>query len=223
MTTHSLVALVPMRHHSERVPGKNYRELHGRPLYAYILDTLHQVREVELIVVDTDSPILREGIHSEYPDVHFVERPEHLTEGTTPMNEVLLHDVSQVKSNVYLQTHSTNPLLRPDTIQDALQVFHDSFPVKDSLFGVTKLQSRLWDGEGNPINHDLAVLQRTQDLEPVYEENSCIYIFERQTFLDRRNRIGDSPYLYEIDPREAVDMDNEADFRLAESIMQSRS
>lgn len=222
MSDYSLVALVPMRHHSERVHGKNYRDLAGRPLYMHILDTLQQVEGIELIVVDTDSSVLREGIGSKYPQIKLIDRPEHLTAGTTPMNEVLLHDVKEVDSDVYFQTHSTNPLLRPETVRAALQEFRDNFPKSDSLFGVTRLQTRLWDREGRPLNHDPSVLIRTQDLEPVYEENSCIYVFEREIFLRRKNRIGRIPKMFEIPPDESLDIDTERDIQIAEAFLRNR-
>lgn len=215
MSTYSVVALVPMRHQSERVPEKNWSELAGRPLYTYILDTLHQVEEIELIVVDTDSPVLQEGISSGYPQVQLIDRPEHLTAGTTPMNEVILHDVGQIESDVYIQTHTTNPLLRPETVQGALKEFQNEFPSYDSLFGVNQLQSRLWNADGRPINHDPSVLLRTQDLPPVFEENSAIYIFERTTFMQRTNRIGSTPLLFTVPAEEALDIDNELDLDLA--------
>ena len=217
-----LVALVPMRHISERVSGKNYRELAGQPLYSYILNTLLEVKEIELIVVDTDSPVLHVGIQSQYPQIKLVDRPQHLTAGTTPMNKVLLHDVKQVESQIYLQTHSTNPLLRPETIRVALKEFRENFPKNDSLFGVTRLQTRLWHRDGRPLNHDPAFLIRTQDLEPVYEENSCLYIFEREAFLSRENRIGKTPRMFEIPPDESLDIDTEKDFQIAEGFMRQR-
>ena len=218
MSAYSLVALVPMRHHSERVPGKNYRDLAGRPLYAYIMDTLHEVKEIELIVVDTDSSVLREGIRSQYPQIVLIDRPEHLTAGTTPMNEVLLHDIRQIESDIYLQTHSTNPLLRAPTIRAAIDEFKENFPENDSLFSVTRLQTRLWDPDGRSLNHDPTALLRTQDLEPVFEENSCLYIFKRETFMRRKNRIGETPKMFEIPRAEAFDIDSEEDFALAERI-----
>ena len=217
-----LVALVPMRHVSERVPGKNYRELAGRPLYSYILDTLREVEEIELIVVDTDSLVLQEGIRSQYPRIKLIDRPKHLSAETTPMNDVILHDVKQVESQIYLQTHTTNPLLRPQTIQAALSEFRDGFPETDSLFGVTRLHTRLWSPDGQPLNHDPAVLMRTQDLEPVYEENSCLYIFNRETFLRYKNRVGKSPKMFEIQNEESLDIDTYQDFQIADALLRQQ-
>jgi len=215
-----VVALVPMRHVSERVPGKNYRLLAGRPLYAYILEALLACPEISEVVVDTDSPVIWQGVERDFPRVRLIERPERLRGGDVSMNEILLHDLSLAQAPFYLQTHSTNPLLRPQTISSAIARFLDAYPGRDSLFSVTRLQRRLWDAQGRPVNHDPAVLLRTQDLPPLYEENSCLYIFERETFLARRNRLGERPLMFEVDAIEAWDIDDEADFEIAEALME---
>jgi CMP-N-acetylneuraminic acid synthetase len=208
-----------MRHESERVPGKNYRELAGRPLYSHILVALSSCPEIERIVVDTDSPTVRDGVRAEFPGVLLLERPEHLRDGQVPMNDVLLHDAGQVEAPYYLQTHSTNPLLRAETISRAIALYFEAYPRHDSLFSVTRLQQRLWDADVRPVNHDPRLLIRTQDLPPVYLENSCLYLFERERFLVSGNRIGQSPMLFEIGAEEALDIDDEVDFRLAECLL----
>jgi len=217
-----IVALVPMRHHSVRVPGKNYRLIAGKPLYQHILETLLACPEITTVVVDTDSPVIVEGVRASFPAVQLLERPAHLRADTVPMNEILMHDTANFPADFYLQTHSTNPLLRPQTISRAIQTLLAQHPAYDSLFGVTRLQTRLWDGLARPINHNPNILLRTQDLPPVYEENSCLYLFTRQTLEMRRTRIGDRPWLFEIDPLEARDIDEEHDFILADILLQQR-
>ncbi len=187
-------ALVPMRHHSQRVPGKNYRPLAGRPLYQHILDTLLAVPEIGQIAVDTDSEPIMEGLRKHYPEIQIIERPASLRADDIPMNEILLYDTGLLQADFYLQTHSTNPLLGAATISRAIQAFEKGLPGIDSLFSVTRLQTRLYDRDGQALNHNPAELLQTQDLPPVYEENSCIYIFDRQTLYDRRHRIGAHPY-----------------------------
>lgn len=215
----TIVALVPMRHHSERVPGKNYRLLAGKPLFHHILDTLMQCPEITRVAVDTDSPIIIDSLREFYPQVAIIERPEHLRADTIAMNEVLLHDTAQIPADLYLQTHSTNPLLRPQTISKAVRTLVDQYPAYDSLFSVTRMQTRLWDQLGRPVNHNPAILLRTQDLPPIYEENSCIYLFNRQTLVQRRNRLGERPCLFEIPAAEAWDIDEELDFQITDLIL----
>lgn len=216
-----IVALVPMRHVSERVPGKNYRPFHGVPLYRHVVGALLESGRVDEVLIDTDSPAIAEDAGS-LDRVRTVERPQNLRAADLPMNDVLLHDVTQIEADWYLQTHSTNPLLMPETIADAVDRFLAAQPEFDSLFSVTALRTRLWTAAGEAINHDPEILLRTQDLPPVYEENSCLYLFTRSGLEERRNRIGARPMLYEIDAREAVDIDDELDFRIAEALYAER-
>lgn len=217
--TYKLVALMPMRHSSERVKGKNYRPFgDGRPLFQHMLDVLVTTPGIDKVVIDTDSPVVFEICERDYPQVQLLERPEHLRDGATPMNNVLLHDISQVESEFYLQTHSTNPLMTSETLKRAVDAFFTHFPVYDSLFSVTRLQTRLWDPLARAINHNPAILLRTQDLPPIYEENSCVYIFSKKILMERQNRIGHRPYMFEMNPFEALDIDEEINFRVADAI-----
>lgn len=212
-----VVAFMPMRHSSERVPGKNYRDLDGAPLFHHMLRTLEACPEVRQVVIDTDSPTVADQCSDLFPDVLVVQRPEHLLGGDVPMTEILRHDASVVDSDWYIQTHSTSPLLRSATISAGLAALEDNLDRHDSLFSVTRLQTRLYDADFRPVNHDPAVLLRTQDLPPLYEENSGMYVFTRAQIAEGR-RFGDRPLLFEIEPLESTDIDVEADFVLADTL-----
>ena len=216
-----IAALVPMRHHSQRVPGKNYRPLAGKPLFHHIIESLLACPEIGEVAVDTDSQPVMDGLRQHFPTVHIIERPESLRADTIPMNEILAYDTAQVEADLYLQTHSTNPLLRPATISRAIQALLAAYPAYDSLFSVTRLQTRLWDQLGRAINHNPAILLQTQDLPPVYEENSCLYIFSRAILSTRRNRLGERPLMFEIAAAEAWDIDEELDFAITDFLMKS--
>lgn len=207
-----------MRHNSERVPGKNYRPLAGIPLYHHIVRTLSSVPEIDSIIIDTDSDFIVEDCRLNFPQVQILRRPERLRDGSIPMNAVLLNTLSQVDAGVVLQTHSTNPFLTAVTTSKALQLFAAPDRDFDSIFSVTRLQARLWDAEARPVNHDPGMLLRTQDLPPLFIENSCFFVFTPDLLRDLGNRIGVRPYMFEIPPLEAVDIDTEDDFLLAAAI-----
>jgi CMP-N-acetylneuraminic acid synthetase len=217
-----VVALLPMRHHSQRVHGKNYRLLAGKPLFHHIIEKLLICPEISQVVVDTDSQPIIDSVIRDFPQVQILERPDHLRADDVSMNEILLHDTSQIQADFYLQTHSTNPLLKKETISRSILTLLTSYPTYDSLFTVTRRQVRLWDQLGRPINHNPAILLQTQELPPVFEENSCLYIFTRQILINRRNRLGERPLLLEIDSAEAWDIDEELDFAIADFLL-SRS
>jgi CMP-N-acetylneuraminic acid synthetase len=216
-----IIALVPMRHHSQRVQGKNYRPLAGRPLFHYIVETLQACPEISQVVVDTDSQPVIEGLSTNFPAVMVLPRPEALRADDVSMNEILAYDTGQVEADFYLQTHSTNPMLCHQTISAAIRKFLASYPAYDSLFSVTRLQRRLWDELGRAINHNPAVLLQTQDLPPVFEENSCLYIFTRTTLMENRNRLGHRPMMFEIATSEAWDIDDELDFTIVDFLMRN--
>jgi len=217
-----IVALVPMRHHSQRVPGKNYRLLAGKPLYQHIIETLLAIPEITTVLVDTDSTPIIDGLQAGFPQVQIIDRPVHLRADDIPMNEILAYDTARVEADFYLQTHSTNPLLTAKTLSTAIQAFLTQIPVFDSMFSVTRLQTRLWDGLTRAINHNPAILLQTQDLPPVFEENSCFYMFTRANLLARRNRLGERPLMFEIPRNEAADIDEEFDFQFADIMMRAR-
>ena len=211
-----IAALVPMRHHSQRVPGKNYRILAGKPLFHHIIDTLLAVPEIDQVIVDTDSDPVLVGLRRFFPQVKLIRRPQRLRADNVSMNDILIHDTGLFQADFYLQTHSTNPLLKPETVSRAINQFLAGYPGRDSLFSVTRLQTRLYDKDGKAINHNPKELIQTQDLPPVYEENSCIYIFTRENLIAKKHRISDHPMLFEIDSDEAWDIDEELDFEITD-------
>ena len=212
-------ALVPMRHHSQRVPEKNFRLMAGKPLFHHILITLLDVPEIYDIFVDTDSPVISDGVKENFPDVNIINRPEELRADEVSMNRIIAYDMSVIGADLYLQTHSTNPLLRAGTLSTAIQTFNKNKVEFDSLFSVTRLQTRLYDQSGSAINHNPGELIQTQDLAPLYEENSCIYLFTEAGLKENGHRIGKSPYLFEIRAEEAWDIDTPLDFEIVEFLM----
>jgi len=213
-------ALVPMRHHSDRVPGKNFRPLCGRPLFHWILESLNDSPYIDEIIINTDSEQIVEDASRNF-DVTILWRPDHLLGEMVGIQPLIEYDIANSKGEYYLQTHSTNPLLTTKTINRAIETFFSQQEC-DSLFTVTSLQTRYYWSDGRPVNHDPDNLIRTQDLPPIYEENSCIYMFSRAMFDQRKHRLGKRPLMFPIDRFEAVDIDEEFDFSIAEVLMSRR-
>lgn len=191
------------------------------PLFFHIIMTLMKCHNITEIFVDTDSSKVKKYLHGDFKNINIIDRPAYLAEPNVPMNDVIAHDLSQIKGDFFLQTHATNPLLKSETIDKAIELFM-SQKEHDSLFSVTKMLKRYYDSYGNPINHDIKVLVDTQNLEPIYEENSCLYVFTRQSFEQHNNRIGSNPMMYEIDKAEAIDIDDEFEFLVVKSIIESK-
>lgn len=215
-----LVALVPMKAHSARVKGKNFRNFAGKPLFRWILDTLLAIPEIEKVVINTDArTILAENGLVDTDRILIRDRKPEICGDFVSMNKVLADDIEAIPSAAYLMTHTTNPLLSTTTVVRALWAFDRARSVgKDSLFTVNKYQTRFYRGDCSAINHDPNNLIRTQDLEPWYEENSNLYLFTRESFAATNARIGRKPVLLETPRMESADIDDQEGWDLAELI-----
>ncbi len=207
-----------MKGHSERVPEKNLKPFRGTPLYQLVLNELLKSKHIDKVIVNTDGPAIVESIRQNYGDKVIIHpRPEALKGDTVSMNRIIEHDIEKEPADLYVQTHSTNPLLMIETLDDAIEKMADVRDKYDSIFSVTRMNTRLYDKNGNPFNHNPEELLRTQDLDPLFEENSNFYIFTRESFFGAgKKRIGRNPLMFEIDKLEAVDIDEPQDFVIAE-------
>lgn len=220
-----LTALLPMKAHSARVTSKNFREIAGKPLFRWVLDQLLAVSEIDQVVINTDArDILADnGLKDGDANGRVIirDRKPEICGDFVSMNLVLEDDLSNVSSDYYLMTHTTNPLLRETTVKKMIADFlsAEKSDGKDSLFTVNRHQTRFYTASGSPINHDPENLIRTQDLEPYFEENSVCYLFTAQSFKKTRARIGENPFLFETPAIESIDIDEPSDWNIAESLL----
>jgi CMP-N-acetylneuraminic acid synthetase len=212
-----------MKGHSERIPAKNFRPFAGKPLFRWILDTLLGLPEISLVVINTDA---REALSKnglvDSDRVKIRDRKTSICGDFVSMNLVLEDDISAIPASAYLMTHTTNPLLSVDTIRSAVQLYQEGLTAGyDSLFSVNRYQSRFYRADGTPLNHDPTQLMRTQDLDPLFEENSNLYLFSAESFKKTRARIGVRPRMIPTPPAESVDIDDQASWEFAERLARS--
>jgi len=220
MSKKRIVAIVPMRKGSQRVLNKNLRLLDGRHLFEYLLDVLQDVTEVSRIIIDTDI----EKVHAFYRN-----SPKIITRGRNPrfkdncdVNLVISDILREVSADVFIQLHVTSPLLRPETISEAIRTFFNYGQEIDCLFGVTRLKKRFWTGKVHPINHKVGDVPTTQDVTPVFEENSALYIFWSESFRKSGHRLGRRQAFFEVPPEEAWDIDEEYELGIVEYLLRQR-
>jgi CMP-N-acetylneuraminic acid synthetase len=218
-----LIALLPMKRNSERVPNKNMKMFGNKPLYHSIIQCLLKSEFIEKVVINTDSHDIAEDAQRHFERVQIISRPKKIQGDLVPMNDIIAYDIEHLKGEHFLQTHSTNPLLRLETINKAIEAYFNDLDRFDSLFSVTRMQTRFYWSDGKPVNHNPQELLRTQDLPPIFEENSNFYIFSKGSFRNAgNNRIGLNSQMFEIDKLEAIDIDDAADFALAETLYTKR-
>lgn len=210
-------AFIPIKLHSERVPNKNFYEISGKPLFYYILSTLQSVELVDEIVIDIDHIEIKEKVNRYFNDIKFNLRKDNLSSPTESVNKIIASNIDNLKNEYIIQTHVTNPLLTSSSINKAAEQFIKN---KKPLFSVNMFQSRFYNNSTKPINHDVDILLPTQELEPIYEENSNFYIFSKKQFKNNSNkRIGENSVYYETSKFESFDIDNFDDLNLVEKLI----
>ena len=218
MKKQKIVALLPMKANSERVKGKNFREFNGKPLFRWILDTLLAIKEIDQVIINTDArEILAENGLVETDRIVIRDRKQEICGDMVSMNLIIEDDVNNVDADIYLMTHTTNPLMTANTVGSALESFQAQKDNggADSLFTVDKIQTRFYREDCSAVNHDPDNLLRTQDLEPWFEENSNLYIFTKEAFDKTNARIGKNPMMYETSKFESIDIDTPEDWDFA--------
>ena len=207
------IALIPIKFNNRRLPGKNIKPLGGRPLMQYIQETLLQVKGIDEIYVYCSDEGVKEYL---LPGVCYLQRPQSLDQDSTKINEVLASFAQAKKADLYLLTHATAPFIKAESIQKGIDaVKSDNY---DSAFAVIRQQDFLWQN-GKPWNYDLRAIPRTQDLVPIYRETCGFYLYTYWQIVEQNRRIGDKPYFVEVSEIEAVDIDEQEDFDLAEAIV----
>ncbi len=213
-------AFIPLKGHSERVPGKNLRDFGGRPLFHTIVATLQQARRVGTIYIDTDDQRIAADAEM-LDDVVVIRRRPDLIGDDVSVNLLIKAFLETHDCEHTIQTHATNPLLRAGTIDAGIDRYLSDGSIS-SLFAVTRHQARFYRGDMTAINHDPSELLPTQDLAPLYMENSNFYIFSREGFFEHDRRVTDDTAMFEMDPIEAIDIDEERDFEMAQTLLASR-
>ena len=209
----SIVAIMPIKLINERCPGKNTRLLSGKPLLQYELDNLKLTGVCDSInVYCSDESVI--PFLPQY--VTFVKRPKHLDLPTSNFTQIFDCFIETIDADIYVYAHATAPFITVETMKQCIEAVKSGN--YDSAFCAVKLQDYLWQ-DGEPLNFDASNLPRTQDLKPIYQETSGVYVFTKAVYQKYRRRIGKNPFIKEVSFKEAVDIDNPEDFELAEAIV----
>lgn len=225
--TGPIVAVVPCRAGSERVKGKNTRPFAGfeNGLLELKLKQLSNVEDLEEIIVSTNDPLVSD-IAAEFGDKHDArvrveERPDELGRSSTPMSEFIKYLGTLREEGTMLMTHVTHPFVTHSVFNELIHAWRGAVHRgHDSLLTVTRLHTFLWDAEGKPFNYDDSEEKwpRSQDIPPLFEINHVAYLIPFATVLEVGDRVGENPYMHEMDGEAVMDIDWEDQFALLQDI-----
>ncbi|MCR4615889.1 MAG: acylneuraminate cytidylyltransferase [Clostridiales bacterium] len=207
------VAIMPIKLKNDRCPGKNTRLLGDKPLLQYELDSLKATGSVDSINVYCSS----EDVIPFLPEyARFIKRPVKLDLPTSNFNQIFTSFMKEVDADIYVYAHATAPFIKVETMKECIEAVQSG--EYDSSFCAQKIQTFLWKN-GEPLNFDSDNLPRTQDLEPIYQETSGVYVFTKEVFERYKRRVGVKPFIKCVDYKEAVDIDYPEDFELAQALL----
>lgn len=206
---------IPIKANSERVPGKNLRILNGKKLYEYICEHVKEADVFDDVYVDTNSEEIAE--YARNMGFYVIERKPELAQNTANGNDLLVYHFEKFPQyDYYFQVFATAPYMRPETIRECYNCLVLSGKY-DSCFTALKNHSFYWFAE-TPINYRPEILPRSQDMMPVVEETTGLYGIAAESLKKYRCRIGRNPYMHFVSKFEAVDINTEEDFKVAEYI-----
>lgn len=211
-----VVSFIPIKLNNQRLPGKNTMLLNGRPTCDYIFETICNVDLIdEKYVYCSDKEIESYIEPYKHKGLKFLERDTYLDGFQVKGLEIIERFVKDVDADIYVLTHVTQPFTKSESIEKSLRkVISGEY---DSAFSAVVFQDYMWLN-GKPFNYDMKNIVRTQDLEPIYMETGAFFIFRKEVFTELGQRIGNNPYIYEIDQFEAVDIDTAEDFEFAKVV-----
>lgn len=211
-----IVSFIPIKLNNQRLPGKNTMLLDDRPTCDYIFKTISNIDLINEKYVYCSNESIKPYI-APYEDkgLKFLKRDSYLDGYQIKGLEIIDRFVKDIDADIYVLTHVTQPFTKKESIENALKkVISGQY---DSAFSAVVLQDYMWMN-GRPFNYDMKNIVRTQDLIPIYMETGAFFIFRKEVFTELGQRIGNTPYIYEIDSFEAVDIDTAEDFRFAEAV-----
>lgn len=209
-----IVSFIPIKLNNQRLPGKNLLELNGMPTCNYIFNTISKVDMIDEKYVYCSDETIQQYMPE---DLIFKKRDPYLDGYEIKGLQIIEKFVEDVDADIYVLTHVTQPFTKAESIKKALEkVVSGEY---DSAFSAVVLQDYMWK-DGKPFNYDMKNIVRTQDLTPIYMETGAFFIFKKEVFTELGQRIGNKPYIYEIDQFEAVDIDTAEDFEFAKVVAQ---
>ncbi|MDF2183722.1 acylneuraminate cytidylyltransferase family protein [Grimontia hollisae] len=227
-----ILAITPARGGSKRLPGKNIKNLNGKPLIQWTIDAALAVEEITYVMVTTDCKTIAEIAKQSGADVPFIRPPELATD-TSSSTDVIRHVLDFYKMqgedfDFVLVLQPTSPVRNADDIRRAIALL--KINEADAVVSVCPCEhSPLWANTlpencsmEDFIRHEVSQL-RSQDLPNYYRINGAIYLTRVSRFYQENSLfLSSNIFAYVMDNERSIDIDHELDFLIAETVLKYR-
>ena len=220
----SVLAIVPARGGSKRLPRKNVLPLNGKPLIAWTIEAGLRSNYIDkLIVSSDDSEILEIARDS---SVETIKRPSHLAKDDTPTFDAVEHALItiQTRFDILILLQPTSPLRNETHIDQALNLMMNK--KANAIVSVSAAEHPpLWtnilpddDNMESFLENNISNI-RSQDLPNFFRINGALYICRTKQFLDEKSFfLKNNIFAYRMSRRDSIDIDVELDLKLADLI-----
>lgn len=220
------IAIIPARGGSKGIPRKNVKELCGKPLISYIIETALNVKEIDRVIVSTEDAEIAEVAKRSGAEVPFM-RPEELARDETPTLPVLQHTVNYLEEkenyepDVVVLLYATSPLLSKERISEGIKILKDGD--FDSVISVVKDRGHYWiEKEGKYERLYPKVLENRQLTKPLFKENGAIYVCKKDVLMKENTLVANKVGFLVMHEKESIDIDEPLDFEMCELFLKKK-
>lgn len=215
-----IVVFLPIRKGSQRIKDKNTKKfsgINGGLTFIKISQLLKSKRIDQIIISTNDKNTIKIANSFKSRKITIDNRPEYLATSDTSTDDLINYVPKIIQNSIVLWTHVTSPFVDEKLYDNMIEKYLQNSNNYDSLMSVTKVQKFIWDNNSS-INYDRKKEKwpRTQTIQPLYEINSGAFIASTKIYEEFKDRIGKKTYLFELNEKEAFDIDWENDFEIAE-------
>jgi len=219
----NVVAIIPARGGSKTIPKKNIRNLCGKPLIAYVIETAQKVREIDKVIVSTEDQEIAEIAKKYGAEVPFI-RPKELAKDKTPTLPVLQHAVrwleekERYRPEIVVLLYATSPLLTEKKVSEAIRmIIEEDF---DSVLSVVEDRGHYWiekkDGHERLYPK---IIRNRQLVKPLLRENGAVYVCKTHLLMKQNEIVGGKIGFLVMKKWESIDIDEPKDFEFAEFLL----
>ncbi|MEH7383527.1 acylneuraminate cytidylyltransferase family protein [Bacillus sp. JJ1533] len=218
------IVFIPIRGGSKSIPLKNIKLINGRPLVYWSLDAAVRCKEVDKVVVSTDSKDIKEVIDRyDSEKVIVINRSKEVSTDTASTESVMLEFVEKYDFESIILVQATSPLLKSKHLSQGIDKFNQ--PEIDSVVSVVRQKRFLWQEKcktANPVNYDPFNRPRRQDFQGYLVENGSFYITSRQRLIDTKCRISGNIGIVEMPEETYFEIDEPTDWTIVEGLMKRK-
>lgn len=211
-----IVAVIPVRAGSQRVPNKNFKLFfNNKNLLEHKIEVLKKVESLDEIIVHSDSK-LAEEIAKKYK-VTFQKREDYFASSECPGSDFFENLASTINADIIVHAPCTSPLVSAKTYTSMINQFSLTSE-HDSVNTVADVKEFMWL-DNKPLNYNPSTAPNSQDLPDVLKLTFGCNVLSKLTMLENKHVVGKNPSFYTVDEIEAVDIDTPLDFKLAQLIL----